>query len=93
MWEESHSFISGLDHHYPDSLIVDTNVSIEIDRNGIEPLTSERLLRMLLLRHIDSWIVYVMPSSPIVKLKQVLRPESHDKIPLDERWYIPLFSV
>jgi hypothetical protein len=42
-----------------------TNVSIEIDRKAIKPLTSgERLLRMLLLRRIDSWIVEVLDDLP-----------------------------
>jgi hypothetical protein len=51
MWEESHSFTRGMGHHYPASLIVDNSVSIEADRNTIEPLISgEPLLRMLLFR-------------------------------------------
>ncbi|KAI4202502.1 MAG: hypothetical protein LQ346_001965 [Caloplaca aetnensis] len=65
VWKQSHGFISGCAHRYPEGLLTRSSVRARINQSAREPLTpGKRLYTMTLTRHMDGTVVDLLEDMP-----------------------------
>ncbi|KAL8730461.1 MAG: hypothetical protein Q9166_004099 [cf. Caloplaca sp. 2 TL-2023] len=65
VWRQSHGFISGCAHRYPEGLLTRSSVRARINQSAREPLTpGKRLHSMTLTRHMDGTVVDLFEDMP-----------------------------
>lgn len=65
VWKQSHGFISGCAHRYPEGLLTKSSVRARINQSAREPLTpGKRLHTMTLTRHMDGTVIDLLEDMP-----------------------------
>ena len=65
VWKQSHGFISGCTHRYPEGLLARSSIKARINQSAQEPLTpGKRLHTMTLTRHMDGTAVDLLEVMP-----------------------------
>ena len=65
VWRQSHGFISGCGHRYPEGLLTRSSIRARINQSAREPLTpGKRLHSMMLIRHMDGTRVGLFDDMP-----------------------------
>ncbi|KAL8952425.1 MAG: hypothetical protein Q9222_001660 [Ikaeria aurantiellina] len=65
VWRQSHGFISGCGHRYPEGLLTRSSVRARINQSAPEPLTpGKRFHTMTLTRHMDGTVVDLLEDMP-----------------------------